>query len=129
MKKDETRFTVRFNPADPRHRTTMDILGLAGRRKATLIADAVCEYLARHRDVSAPGYLPQNLHIPNAGPKHRKHEEDAAIVAKSTPDVEFIEKAGDDIRNVDSNEESPFDDDISQAILDGLSMFTSSDEP
>jgi hypothetical protein len=48
MKKDETRYTIRFNPSDPRHRKAMETLNIAGRRKATLIADAVCEYLSRY---------------------------------------------------------------------------------
>ena len=43
-KADETRFSVRFNPADPQHRLAMEILNRAGRRKAFLIADAVCSY-------------------------------------------------------------------------------------
>jgi hypothetical protein len=43
-KADEARFSVRFNPADPRHRLAMEILNRAGRRKAFLIADAVCSY-------------------------------------------------------------------------------------
>ena len=47
-KKDETRFTIRFNPADPRHQKTMDALNTAGRRKANLIAEAICDYLARY---------------------------------------------------------------------------------
>jgi len=43
-KLDETRYTIRFNPADPRHRIAMEILSRAGRRKSTLIADAICAY-------------------------------------------------------------------------------------
>ena len=55
-KKDEARYTIRFNPADPRHKRAMAALDAAGRRKATLIADAVCEYLAHHSgdEVVAP---------------------------------------------------------------------------
>jgi hypothetical protein len=48
MKKDETRFTIRFNMADPRQQRAMQALEASGRRKATLISDAVCEYLAQH---------------------------------------------------------------------------------
>ena len=50
MKKDETRFTIRFCPVDPRHRLAVEALNAAGRRKASLIAEAVCRYLAQHGD-------------------------------------------------------------------------------
>jgi hypothetical protein len=51
MKKDKTRFTIRFNPVDPRQQKAMNALEAAGRRKASFIADAVCEYLTRHGGV------------------------------------------------------------------------------
>ena len=45
-KKDETRFTIKFNPANPRHKEAMRILNKdGGRRKASLIADALCMYV------------------------------------------------------------------------------------
>ena len=43
-KMDATRFTIRFNPSDPYHQKAMTILSHAGRRKATIIADAICAY-------------------------------------------------------------------------------------
>ena len=43
-KKDEARFTIKFNPANPRHREAMRILNGAGRCKASLISDAICMY-------------------------------------------------------------------------------------
>ena len=47
-KKDENRFTIRFNPADPRQQMVRDALAASGRRKAALLTDAVYEYLIRH---------------------------------------------------------------------------------
>jgi len=45
-KKDATRFTIKFNPANPRHKEAMRILNEdGGRRKASLIADALCMYV------------------------------------------------------------------------------------
>ena len=44
-KKDEARFTIKFNLANPRHKEAMRILNEAGRSKATLIADAICMYI------------------------------------------------------------------------------------
>ena len=43
-KKNENRFTIKFNPANPRHKEAMRILDEAGRRKASLIADALCMF-------------------------------------------------------------------------------------
>jgi len=48
MKKDEARFTIRFCLADPRHKRIVDALNAAGRRKASFIVDAGCEYLERN---------------------------------------------------------------------------------
>jgi len=44
-KKDEARFTIKFNPVNPRHREAVRILNGAGRCKASLIADAICMYI------------------------------------------------------------------------------------
>ena len=52
-KKDESRFTIKFNPGNPRHREAMWILNEAGRGKAALIADALCMYVRYGADVSA----------------------------------------------------------------------------
>ena len=46
-KKDESRFTIRFCVANPRHREAIKILNEAGRRKASLISDALLFYV-RH---------------------------------------------------------------------------------
>ena len=43
-KKDEAKFTIKFNPANPRHREAIRILSEAGRGKATMIADALYVY-------------------------------------------------------------------------------------
>ena len=44
-KKDEARFTIKFNPLNPRHKEAMRVLNEAGRSKASLIADALCMFL------------------------------------------------------------------------------------
>ena len=43
-KKNEARFTIKFNPANPRHQEAMRMLNDAGRCKASLIADALNMY-------------------------------------------------------------------------------------
>ena len=97
MKKDEARFTIRFNPADPRHRKAMEALTASGRRKASLIADAVCEYLARYEADENTVILPQAKQ---------------ALSSESSKAIHISE----------ATELSP-NDDICQAVLGGLSMF------
>ena len=43
-KKDVSKFTIKFNPINPRHREAMRILNEAGRGKAALIAEALYTY-------------------------------------------------------------------------------------
>ena len=43
-KKDGTRFTLKFNPVNSRHREAVRILNEAGRGMASLVADALCMY-------------------------------------------------------------------------------------
>ena len=43
-KKDETRFSIKFNPTYPRHQEAIRILNEAGRGKAALIADVLHMY-------------------------------------------------------------------------------------
>ena len=45
IKKDEARFTIRFNQENPRHNKAMQILNQNGKGMASLIADALCMYI------------------------------------------------------------------------------------
>lgn len=44
-KKEDNKFTIQFNPADPQHARTIAILNQQGRRKAQFITNAVMHYL------------------------------------------------------------------------------------
>ena len=44
-KKENNKFTIQFNPADPQHAQTIAILNQQGRRKAQFITNAVMHYL------------------------------------------------------------------------------------
>jgi len=48
VKIDDTRFTIRFGKADPKHQFASHMLKAVGRRKANLIADALWEYYAKY---------------------------------------------------------------------------------
>lgn len=45
QKKDVSKFTIQFNPADPQHAQVIDILNRQGRRKAQFITNTIMHYL------------------------------------------------------------------------------------
>jgi hypothetical protein len=117
MKKDETRFTIRFNPIDPRQFKAMNALEAAGRRKATLIADAVCEYLERRGENIEAFSLPV-ITVPVAEPNLRNKTPKENSFSPPPEPAEVIEK-----NDVDSSDTVSFDDEIHDAILRGLAAF------
>ena len=116
MKKDETRFTIRFNPADPRHQTAMNALKSAGRRKSTLIADALCEYLIRHGS-GGLAEAPQ-LFVP---PPILAMNTVATSEGESFNQMPTVEV--DEIK-INTSDNQDFDDDMRDAVLGGLSAFS-----
>jgi hypothetical protein len=119
MKKDETRFTIRFNPVDPRQFRAMKVLEAAGRRKSTIIADAVCEYLERRGENDGAFALP----IITAPVVATTHKNETSQEVSFAPIIEPIVKDGDENLTVASVETTSFDDEIHNAILDGLAAF------
>ena len=151
MKKDENRFTIRFNTVDPRQRITRDALEAAGRRKALLITDAICEYLARHGGDGAVVNIPIVPFLPvvangtlapsfnSADSVNISNTDDAAnantINATNTSNIEGVinqtssdsfgeidNDSGNDDTNNAANTPS-IDNDMREAILGGLSAF------
>ncbi|MCL2188273.1 MAG: hypothetical protein FWC16_04325 [Defluviitaleaceae bacterium] len=118
MKKDKTRFTIRFNEADPRQLKTMAALEVAGRRKASFIADAVCDYLARYGDGVAAVMLPYTP----PPPKVTSHEE--AQVPRTELPIQAL-KLEIDVSGTDSADNDSFDDDMREAVMEGLGAFLS----
>jgi hypothetical protein len=115
MKKDETRFTIRFNPVDPRQQKAMNALEAAGRRKASFIADAVCEYLTRHGGVDE--VFPISLAPASVAPSIPCN----AVSRDDTPSPileVYVDKS-----DADSGD-NPYDSDMCQAILNGLNAFS-----
>jgi len=136
MKKDEDRFTIRFNPADPRQKITRDALTAAGRRKALLITDAVCEYLARHGGDGTVVNIPLVPYLPVAA--NGAISDTANAYAYGTSNIEGSAKptssdflvdtgntgnAGDADDTNDTPDTLSIDDDMREAILEGLGAF------
>jgi hypothetical protein len=65
-KKEQNKFTIQFNPADPVHRQVIDILNQQGRRKAQFIVNAVQHYL----------HCPETPDIPQPVPADTRALED-----------------------------------------------------
>ena len=59
-KKDRCKFTIQFNPADPAHQQTVDILNQQGRRKAQFLVNAVMHYLHCSETPEIPQATPIN---------------------------------------------------------------------
>ena len=129
MKKDETRFTIRFCPVDPRHRLAVEALNAAGRRKASLIAEAVCRYLAQHGDYkdTAAHY---DIFLQSGSSAALAGAEAASVPvtgADYSDEPEVIISAGEiyDDGSGTYSEGLSVDAATRQAILGGLNMFNS----
>lgn len=61
-KKEQNKFTIQFNPADPAHRQIIDILNQQGRRKAQFIVNAVQHYLHCPETPDVPQPAPVDIH-------------------------------------------------------------------
>ena len=127
MKKDKTRFTIRFNPIDPRQAKAMNALEVAGRRKSTLIADAICEYLERRAGNSEFYALPI-VNVPSTTHKPQNEISLQHSVKKENL-ISQISDIDTNIGNINDDSDGeladgfPTDDEIHNAILDGLAAF------
>ena len=54
VKKDESRFTIKFNPENPRHNKAIQILNNYGKGMSSLIADALCAYIQYEPESNSP---------------------------------------------------------------------------
>lgn len=57
-KKEDNKFTIQFNPADPQHAQTIAILNQQERRKAQFITNAVMHYLHCSHTPEIPQAVP-----------------------------------------------------------------------
>lgn len=116
IKKDGTRFTIRFNSTDHRHQIAMEALNSTGRRKANLIADALCEYLVRHSGGEATDSLNKVTQTIIYEPTCSQ-EKTSVIAPLSIPQNTEMKFNGDAAKDALAS------DDMREAVLGGLSMF------
>jgi len=125
MKKDKARFTIKFCPTNPRHQEAMQILDGAGRRKASLIADALYMYfnhgsesgsdLGRTISIEPAPMQPQNTPKPEAGTRQKNlHSSGAVPIAAIQPKAHAI-----------SNTEQPCEDELLHTAIEAVGSFFS----
>ena len=111
IKKNEARFTIKFDPNNPRQREVMRILNDAGRRKAALITDALLcmfGYYGGNTDaamlhnkpssISRPGH-PQRQHVARASEcEPSRHDAATPLVTQTETDeaADTAQSSGDD---------------------------------
>ena len=119
MKIDKSRFTIRFNEADPRQLKAMEILETAGRRKASLIADAICYFMAKDENgegIAATIILPSISSTVQTLPNCESPE------ANNEPPPHALEPLH--LTHVlNPPDEKTFDNDMRNAVMEGLGAF------
>jgi len=125
-KKDKARYTARFNEADPRHQVVMAALDLAGRQKASFLADAAYYYLTQFEGNKAtakfPPTPPHFYTVPENIPTQ-------ATVLNPQPTItEPVTEKYDEPEADSYDEESEddvYDENMRMVVLNGLNAFKS----
>lgn len=138
MKKDNGRFTLRFDPADPQQQAAIKILNAAGRRKAILIAQALHYYIALGNGNTDTSVIHHNSNILSGLTPPQTQQGTAPAIpptsqssVASVPIVTSVESApktvmqGDIAGNEDVPplDESHCDDVFCSDVLSAMSMF------
>ena len=83
-KKEQNRFTIQFNPADPTHQPVIDILNRQGRRKAQFLVSAVQHYLHCPETPDIPQMSPIDTRtIEDIVRKILQHQDKSALIRES----------------------------------------------
>jgi len=131
MKKDKSRFTLRLNTISPKHINATDVLTAAGKGMSSLIADLIDERIKRDGENAFVDYfrvsaLPQDFFQRATFPQ--------TVVATTISPVQISEAAVETVKHIPAEAEDakhaildadPSNDEVHNAILDGLSMFGS----
>ena len=103
-KKDLFKFTIQFNPGDPAHRQTADLLNQQGRRKAQFLVNAVLHYIHCKETPDIPQTAPMDMELIEAVVRRIMKEQKAVtskqenvnpadIPKKMQEDIKFEEAA------------------------------------
>ena len=89
-KKERCKFTIQFNPADPSHQQTVEILNQQGRRKAQFLVNAVMHYLHCSESLEIPQVAPTNTDAIEVIVRRILQEQNTS--APTTPDTSKIKR-------------------------------------
>lgn len=103
-KKDLYKFTIQFNPGDPSHLQTADLLNQQGRRKAQFIVNAVLHYIHCKETPDIPQAAPMDTELIEAvvrrimkeqgsAPSKKKPAQSDGSSKKTPEDIRFDEAA------------------------------------
>ena len=124
MKKDEARYTVRFNPADPRHQVVMAALDAAGRKKASFLADAAYYYLTQFgADKDAAAFPHTSPYFYTMPENVSQHQPNISTVAHPPTSIAEPHTDESDSSPPEASEDVAYDEDMRKAVLGGLSAF------
>lgn len=99
VKKDLYKFTIQFNPGDPSHRQTADLLNQQGRRKAQFIVNAVLHYIHCKETPDIPQAAPTDTELIEAVVRRMIKEQRADLLKQETEKPAGLSpKAPEDIR-------------------------------
>lgn len=103
-KKALYKFTIQFNPADPHHRQTADLLNQQGRRKAQFIVNAAMHYIHCKETTDIPQTAPVDTDLiesivrriikeQRSNVSVRVNAEQASLPVQTPEEIQFDEAA------------------------------------
>lgn len=120
-KKDLYKFTIQFNPGDPSHRQTADLLNQQGRRKAQFLVNAVLHYIYCKETPDIPQAAPMDTELIEAVVRRIMKEQSNPAKQEPAKSVSPPKKAPEDIR-FDEAAETLGADGLA-AIVNTMTMF------
>ncbi len=121
-KKDLYKFTIQFNPGDPSHLQTADLLNRQGRRKAQFIVNAVLHYIHCKETPDIPQAIPVDTELIEAVVRRIMKEQRTVLSEKESVKTDgFSKKRPEDIRFNEAAE--ALGEDGLAAIANTMTMF------
>ena len=122
VKKDPYKFTIQFNPGDPAHRQTTDLLNGLGRRKAQFIVNAVVHYIHCKETPDMSQTAPMDMELIEAVVLRIMKEQSTAAPSQETAKpANLPKKAPEDIQFEEAEETLGADELV--AIANTMIMF------
>lgn len=126
-KKEQNKFTIQFNPADPAHRQVTDILNQQGRRKAQFLVNAVQHYLHCPETPDIPQVAPMDTNAIEHIVRRILEEQNKPVPAIQEPVKEHIRRPQTESIHYDEAAELLGEDGLA-AIANSIAAFRNGDK-